>query len=321
MASARPFVVSAALTGIAIGYSNPDVILIADKVLPRVPVGAEKFKWMNYATADAFTVPDTLVGRKGRVQTVEFGATESTSSTKDYGLGDMIPQTDIDQARAMRDQGLSLYDPEKHSAAFLTSLILADREVRVANVVQDANNYNASRVTALAGTARFDDYVNSDPISVISAAIDSTFIMRANQVTMGFAVWQKLRSHPKLVNAVKGNVTGSGIITQKEFGDLFEIPRFHVGQGWINTARKGQPANIQRIWGKSIAFHFIDNASMPETGAPTWGFSPQFGARLAGTIMDSDIGLKGGHEVRVGEMISELVVAPDCGALLQTVIS
>ncbi len=320
MSVARPFAVSPALTGIAIGYSNPAQLLIADAFLPRVPVGAEKFKWLQYPLAEGFTVPDTAVGRKGSVNKVEFDATEMVGSTKDYGLGDLIPQTDIDQARAMRDQGLSIYDPEAHAAQWITNLIVLDREVRVAALAQNTANYNASRVFALSGTAQFSDPVNSDPINTIQTAIDSTLVFRANTLTMGFAVWQKLRTHPKIVNAIKGNVTGQGIVTKEEFRQLFDVKTLLIGESWVNSARKGQTANLLRTWGKNLIATYVDPMARPEGGV-TFGFSPQFGSRIAGTVMDADIGLKGGREIRVGEQISELVVAPDVGAIITNAVA
>lgn len=320
MAPVRPFSVDPVLTGITIGYTNPDLNLIADRVLPRVEVGGEIFKWMEYPLAEGFTLPDTEVGRKGRVNQVEFTSVEKDGSVKTYGLADVIPNSDISAAKAQRDAGLSHYDPKSRATHWLTNLIVLDREVRVAAVVQSPANYAPARVTALAGGQRFDDYTNSDPIDVIKAAIESTLIFRPNTVAMGFPVWSKLRSHPHLVNAVKGNVSSRGIISQQEFKDLFEIPNLLIGEGWVNTARKGQATNLQRVWGKSISLLYIDRQAGPEGGV-TWGFSPQFGARIAGALPASNVGLEGGEEVRVGEKITEIVVAKDAGALIQNAIS
>lgn len=320
MSVARPFTVSPALTGIAIGYSNPAQSLIADQFLPRVPVGAEKFKWLQYPLAEGFTVPDTSVGRKGSVNKVDFSAVEQTSSTKDYGLGDLIPQTDIDQAKAQRDLGLSVYDPEMHSAAWITNLIVLDREVRVAALAQNPANYNAARVFAFSGQQQFSDYANSDPIGAIQKTIDSTLVFRANTLTFGFTVWQALRSHPKIVNAIKGNVTGQGIVTREEFRQLFDVKNLLIGESWVNASRKGQAANLQRTWGKNLIATYIDPTARPEGGV-TFGFSPQFGTRIAGTVLDADIGLKGGREIRVGEQISELIVAPDVGAIITNAVA
>ncbi|MCC3246145.1 major capsid protein [Methylocystis sp. WRRC1] len=319
-APARPFVVNPVLTGYAIGYSNPDLTLIADQVLPRVPVAGESFKWLEYPLAEGFSLPDTKVGRKGRVPLVEFSAIEQNGAVDSYGLGDVILNSDIKAAEAQRRAGISSYDPRAHAVNWLTNLLMLDREVRVAAMMQNTANYAPARITALTGTARFEDYANSDPIGVINAALDSTLIYRPNTVTMGFAVWQKLRSHPKLVKAIANSYSGEGMITRKQFADFFEIKNLFVGEGWVNTARKGQAASLQRVWGKHISLTYIDRAARPDGGV-TWGLSPQFGERIAGSVMDSDVGLEGGEEIRVGEKITELVMAKDAGALITNAVS
>ncbi len=320
MAVNRPFNVNPVLTGIAIGYSNPDVSLIGDQAMPRVTVGGEAFKWLEYPVAQAFTVPDTKVGRKGKVGEVEFGALERDGSVETYGLQDVIPRSDIDAAAAQRTAGLSTYDPMAYSTAMLTNLIKLDREIRVAAAVQNAANYEAANVIALANAADRFDNAASDPASVIDQALNGVLMFRPNTCTMSMSVWQKLRAHPTLVKAVKGNLQGAGKITQQEFVDYFELTRLLIGAGYVNTARKGQNPNMQRVWGKAISFTYIDNAARPEGGV-TWGFSPVFGSRIAGTILDADVGLEGGEVIRVGEKITELVVARAAGALIQNAIA
>lgn len=320
MAVRRPFVVNAVLTGIAIGYVNRAQTLIADDVLPRVPVGAEDFKWLEYPLAEGFTVPDTLVGRRGRVNQVSFTATERTSTTQDYGLEDPIPYSDITAADAQRAAGLSAFDPQAHSAEMLASLILLDREIRVAGVVQNPANYAAARKVALSGTSQFSDYTNSDPIGVIKTGLESTLVYRPNTMVMGHSAWSKLSSHPVLVNAIRGNLTNKGIVTRQEVATLFEVQRVLVGESYVNTARKGQNAALSRVWGKHIELLYIDPNARPQGGI-TWGFTAQFGSRIAGTIEDANVGLKGGEATRVGEQVRELVVAPDTGYLIQNAVA
>jgi hypothetical protein len=324
MAAVRPFVTSPALTAIAIGYSNPDLALIADRVLPRTPVMAEKFKWTWYPTAQMFTVPPTRVGRTGIVNRVSFTGEERTASVEDYGLEDGIPISDIEEARRMRELNLGNFDPELVSAAGLTNLILLDREVRVASIVQNPSNYAASRRLALSGTAQFSDYVNSDPIGVLKSAFQSTLIYRPNKMSMSRDVWTVLSSHPALVNAIKGNVTGKGIITPEEFVRLFSgegLKELNIGEGFVNTARRGQPEVLSRVWGKSIQLHYINTEARPEQGNPTWGFSGVYGGRIGGSWEDRNVGLQGGKVVRVGERITEIVVAPDTGFIIQNAVA
>ena len=58
----RPYPNDPRLTGIAIAFRNG--ALIADRVMPRVPVGKSTFKWNEYDFAEGITVPVTIVGRR-----------------------------------------------------------------------------------------------------------------------------------------------------------------------------------------------------------------------------------------------------------------
>lgn len=316
MAPRRPFIVDPVLTAIAIGYSNPAQALIADDVMPRVSVGAELFKWTEYPLAEAFTVPDTEVGRRGQVNQITFSGEERESAVRDYGLDVPIPNSDLKAASDARVQNRSTYDPEQHSTTMLTKIVQLDREVRVAGKVQDPNSYDASRRLVLAGGDKLSDYANSDPIGVLDAAIDGTLIYRANQLTMGNVVWSKLKRHPKLVNAIKGNLTSEGMITKSQLAELLDIKRVIVGDAHVNTARPGQPVNLARAWGNFISAHYIDPSARPE-GEVTWGFTAQYGTRVAGRIEDPDIGLEGGFRIRSGERTKEEIVAKDVGYLIQ----
>lgn len=320
MAPNRPFVVSPALTAIAVGYSNPAVTLIADQVLPRAMVSSESFKWTKYPLAEGFTVPDALVGRKGRPNRVEFTGTEDTSSTNDYAFDDEIPSSDIREAERQRGLGLSNYDPRARAAEGLTNLIKLAREVRVASIVHNAATYSAGRKTTLSGTSQLSDYTNSQPIDVIMAALDGTLVYRPNTLVLGQPVWSKLRSHPHLVNAVRGNLTNKGMITREEFAALFEVKRVLVGESFVNTAKKGQTASLSRVWGKHIAALYIDEAASTQSGI-TFGLTAEVGTRLAGTIQDPNIGMEGGEVVRVGEKVKELIVAPDVGYFIENAVA
>ncbi len=65
MSTARPFVVSPALAAIAVSWVNPMGWFIADRVMPRVRVGDEQYKYDYFPPEQLLTVPDTTVGRRG----------------------------------------------------------------------------------------------------------------------------------------------------------------------------------------------------------------------------------------------------------------
>lgn len=324
MAPKRPFSVDPVLTAIAVGYKNPAASRIADQVMPRSQVGGEKFGWTEYPLSEAFNVPDARVGRKGRVQQLEFTGEEKTAQVEDYGLDTPIPYADVTEAERQRELGLSTYDPEGHSVEMLSETIENIREVRVAQMVHNAANYSVGRKTTLSGTSQFSDYANSDPISILKAGMESTLVYPPNTLVMGRAVWSKLSSHPKIVNAVKGNLTEEGIVTRQQFIDLFSgegITNLLIGDAWYNAAKPGQDPSLARAWGKHISMLHINPMASVQGGGITWGMTADYGGKIAGRIEDKDIGLEGGVRVRRGERVKELIIAKDLGYFIQDAVA
>jgi hypothetical protein len=318
-----PFVVQQQLTAITLVYRNGK--LIADSVLPRVPVLSPSFKYSKFTQADAFTIPSTIVGRKGRVSEIDWSSTEASSSVVDYGLDDLIPQADINAAKAAQAVfGVQPVDPMAHSTELLTDLIALDREQRVANLVFGSGNYASANVSSLSSTAQWSDYVNSDPITAILTMFDSMLI-RPNIGVLGRAVYSKLRMHPKVVAAVYpqgGNAVSGGVVAQQAIADLLELDAIYIGEGFANTAKKGQTPTMARLWGKSAAFLVQNTQAQSTQGAITFGLTAEYGNRIAGTISeDPTVGLRGGTRVRVGESVQELVVANDAGCIFTTAVA
>ena len=306
----RPFPISATLTAIALAYRNPDVVLIADDVLPRTPT-TQEFKYLLYDLAQGFTVPETLVGRKSVPNEVDFKASEVIDKVLDYGLDDLVPNEDIEAD----NQGI---DPLGTATAFLTNLVNLGREIRTARLVFNQASYASSQVKTLSGTSQWS-HESSDPVATIGDALDEP-IMRPNIAIFGQQTWTKLRRNPKLVQAVKGTSQGAGIITRQEFADLFELQQVLVGQGYANTAKKGQTAALERVWGKHASFIYRDRTAGPQAGV-TFGFTAAWGNKIAGVLNEEKVGLTGSQRVRAGERLKEIVCAKDVGYYFQNAVA
>lgn len=312
-----PFPVSSRYTAVAIAYKNKS--LIGDMVLPLTPVMDQSFDWLLHNKEEGFTVPDTRVGRRGSVNQVSFGATMQTSSTEDYGLEDAIPQKDIEAAQSGDVPGM---DPVGKSTEYVTNLIDLDREIRVANLVFNANTYPAANKVTLSGTSQFSDYTNSNPVSVLMGYLDIP-LMRPNLAVMGQDAWRVIRQHPKVVEAVKGTgagVNAQGMISRQQFAELLEIEELLVGEGWVNTAKRGLSASYSRVWGKHISVMYRDRLAGPQLGT-TFGMNAQWGTKVAGQITDPNIGLRGGVKIRVGMSCKEIITAPDLGYFIQNAVA
>lgn len=313
MTTAAPFPVNPTLQAITLAYKNNK--LIADDVLPRAPVAAEDFRYKVYGKEQFLTITETRVGRKGSLNQIEFSGTEETASTNDEGLKDMIPISDIGKAA---DQGMP--DPVNQAVEWLSKLVALRREQRVAAIVHGAGTYGAGNKIVLAGNDQWSDFVNSDPLTAIVGAMDGMFF-RPNVAVMGQAVSSTLRRHPKIVKAYNGTAGDSGMVPLQFLADLFELDKILIGQAWANTAKKGQAASLARLWGKHFALLYQAPGANFQNPEPTFGLTAQYGMKFAGSKENSDIGLKGGIEVRAGEQVKELVFAKDLGYLFEDVIA
>lgn len=307
-----PFPINAQLTAVAVAYRN--ATMIADAVLPRIPVAPQAFKYMKYPVGEMFSPPDTEVGRKGKPNTVEFTGTETTDSTVDQALDDEVPQADIDNAR---ESGLP--DPLMRAAQGITNLLELRREVRAAKLVFNAATFGTNNKVQLSGTSQWSDYTNSNPIAGITGYLDSC-LMRPRIAVFGRSTFTKLSQHPKICKAVFGNNTDAGIVTRQNIAALFELEEVVVGEGWVNTAKKGQPVSMVRVWGKHAAFLYRDRQADP-MGQVTFGFTAQWKGRVAGSWEDKDIGAFGGTKVRVAESVKEVSMANDLGFFVEDAVA
>lgn len=304
----RPYPNDPRLTGIAIAFKNGE--MIADRVMPRVPVGKTEFKWLEYDFAEGVTVPETMVGRKGRPTEVEFTGQERTGGTSDHALDDVVPNDDIADAPA--GSGI---DPLGQATEGLTNLIVLAREIRVASAATLAANFN--HADTLAAGDQFDDPA-SDPAKLIGDAIE-TPLVRPNIAVTSLAAFNALRRHPKIVSALNASGSTNGQVSRQALAEYLELEEILIGTGYVNTAKPGQTPVYARVWGND--FSLLRRAPIVTAkGEPSWGFTAQFGDRVAKLIPEPKLGLRGAMRVRVGESVGELVQSKEAGYLLKGVI-
>ncbi|HEX2957731.1 MAG TPA: hypothetical protein VHO70_12925, partial [Chitinispirillaceae bacterium] len=277
---AAPFPTDQKYISVAVAYKNGK--LIADEASPRTPTATKEFKVKKFALADGITIPDTSVGRLGRPNVVNFGFTEDPAFCVDYALDGLVPQSDIDNAPAG-------YDPEAHQTESITDLLMLDREKRVADQIFNVNNYAAANKLALAGNQQWSDFVNSDPLGNILTALDSV-VMRPNVIIFGQAVWTKFRQHPKIVKATHGNAGDSGIAARQAVAELLELDKVLIGEGFYNSAKKGQVVVRTRLWGNFVSLICLDPLATINGDRITFSVTAQYKNIQAGSIPDPDIG-------------------------------
>jgi len=306
----QPFPSDPELLAIAIAYKNAR--FIADQVMPRVPVPKQEFKYWTWPKGEYFTIPKTLVGRKGQPNKVEFSATEATASCLGYGLADDIPNDDLENAP-------DNFNIIGHAVESIADLVALDREKRVADLVFAAGQYASGNKTQLSGTSQWSDYTNSTPIIDISTGLDAC-IMRPNVMVIGRLAWSKLAGHPDIMKAVNRTAGDTGIARRQDVAALFELEEILVGEAFYNTAKKGQTVSLSRLWGKHASLILRDQLA-DTRGRITFGYTAQWGSKVARQDPDKNIGLRGGVTVVSGEYVKEAITANDMGYFVQDAVA
>jgi hypothetical protein len=225
-------------------------------------------------------------------------------STRDYGLDEKVPNRD--EMNGPSESALG------RATQHVMSKVLRRREQRVAAIVGNSANFGYSNAYS-SGSTQWS-HVDSTPLKDLLDYLDKPFI-RPNALVMGRAVWTALSQHPKLLANAATNVR----ITRQMLADMLEIQEVIVGDGWVNSAKEGQTASKTRIWGKICAGIYKGPVGLEANG--TWGYTAQFGSRVAGTIIDPDIGIFGGLRVRAGESVREVVPGKEFGFLFTNVVA
>ena len=306
-----PFVIQPQLTAIAIAYGQKLTDFIADLVMPRVkPISKREFEYLVYGL-EAYSRPDTRVGRKGRPNEVSWSSKPLTASVEDFSLDDPIPQDDIDQG------GKDGINVTGQSTEYILSLIRLDRECRVADLVQNASSYSAANVQTMAGGQGLDNSEVDAP-EIIRDILEKPLV-RPNIGIMSRTVWGKVAHNALLVKAIRGSLGGDKI-TPQDFCDYFELESLLIGPARKNREVKGKNPTLESIWGPNIAFHYRDLAASTQRGV-TWGLTVPYSTPVSGAIPDANIGMRGGVRVRAGESLKEVVLAPDAGCLIKNAIA
>jgi len=295
--------------------------LIADEVLPRVqPVGTQAFKYLQHALADGFTIPDTRVGRVSRPVQVQFTAAEVAGSTNDYSVDVPVPNADVLNASGQMDPiAAAATDPDIKATLLSKNIVMLDREVRVANAVFALASYNAANRVTLSGTGQWSDYTNSNPVTAIMDAMDG-MIQRPNIGVIGRLAFTKVCQHPKVVGSIFANAGNTGIVTADQIAGLLGLDKLLVGEGFVKTARPGQTVSMARVWGKHMSLLYIDPNGGP-FDMPSFGWTVSWGEPIAGEVMDPNMGMRGGKNIRYGESVAEVIAANALGYFFQNAVA
>lgn len=300
------------LTAVAISYKDGKGIM--DDLSPRVPVDKHTFKYKKLKKDEQYALPDTLVGRASAPNKVTVGLIEVPAICEDHGLDNPIPLRDLNEATEENKQL-----QKRNATTTIAKYIERGRELRGRNLLFNPANYSPNLQEQLTGNAQFNDYANSDPVTVILRALDQPL---ARPTVMGFGQedFTTLRMHPKMVAACRGNSNdpndANGVVALEAMREVFMLDKICVGQKRLNLNKPGQGLDLYRLWQNHICLLYVPE-HITQDSTDTFGFTGQHGTRKSGEFFNKDIGLEGGIEIRCGESVKEVIVEQDYGYFIQ----
>lgn len=244
------------LTNIAIEYRPRPDALVADRVLPVIPVNLEQGGYYTFDDGN-FSIPEMKRNPRAVYKEIDFGMSSDTYRADEYGIETRID----DRERKNAPNALSL-DVQKTRR--VTNAGLLNRERRVANLVTSTTNVPFN--TTLVGAAQWSD-PSSDPAIVSRTARNSlrnkTGVL-PNRLTMGWNVYEALRVNPFVKDYMDG-----GRASEADLAEYFEVEEVIVARAVYNSANEGQTSTLVDLWGNDALFHFqsaIQSADEPSFG-------------------------------------------------------
>ena len=234
--------------------------MLADKIFPEISVVQTNGLLAGYGL-DHVRYVETEYSGKGKYPTIDiYNRTSQGYNIKKYPLSTTL--TEEDYANVLQP-----FDAEKDATMHLTSLLMVQKEVNMASLLQNVANYANSKTLA-AATDRYDDEDNSNPLTDFEEAIraieDETG-QTPNKVIMSSKVAGQLKKHPQIVDRLGYKFNQPGRITDAQLASVLDVPMLLIGKGVYNTAKEGQTDSLAPIWGKDIIFMHAPTTAQKHT--------------------------------------------------------
>jgi Phage major capsid protein E len=260
-------VIDPVLTTIAQGYQNAE--MVAQSLFPTVPVPLRGGNIITFGK-EAFMLYGSQRAPGENTKRVSFGYAGAPYALVDYSLEGLVPM-EISQ-EAANGPGIDLAQGAIGGVSAIMALRL---EKQAADIARTAASYAAGNKVTKSGTAQWSDLTTgvSDPINdieVAKEAIRAATGKRPNTITMGAAVFAKLRQHPKVIDRIK--YTGRDVATPELLAMLFGVARVFVGDAiYSNDAGTA----FTDVWGKDVVVAYTEIGSMASNGLPSYGYTYQ----------------------------------------------
>ncbi|AZE47156.1 Phage protein [Pseudomonas chlororaphis] len=296
-------VVDPVLTNLARGYRNAQYIgeglfpiALIDKEAGTIPLFGK----------EAFEVYDTE-------RAIRAQSNVMTPDDLD-GLDVVLREHDIAYPVDYREKSESMFDAEARASRRVVNTIDLRREVTCAKLAQNPATFPTGSKVTLSGSSQWSND-GGDPIGDVERGkevVRSRIGIRPNAITMGASVYQSLKFHKKLQEALGSNERK--LITLEHLKALFGIDDIRIGEalaGSINTAD---------IWSDNLTLAYVAKStgdSQADYEEPSFGYT----LRRKGMPEIDTYDTAGGKVrfVRNTDIYKPVVVGSDAGYLISDI--
>lgn len=316
-----------AVANFAMGYSDKE--LIADKVSAPVLVDKLSDNYYEWDKDNILDPVDTMVsGGLDKPAEVSPKKSNKQFNCRPYALAAVIPQELLDNA----DEVLSI---NLQYAKRIVVALRRAREIRVANLMLNSANYNASYLATLAAGAKWNGGASSDPIADLTTRMENA-LMPITGIVMNLRAYNNFVRNDKVSKFFTAKDSVPGAIPDFTGGgsSVFQLPpiivtqsRYKSGAGypyiWGDDAllihSPGQPSPAGDDVASSYTFRFKGGANLNgSAGGGISGLQMDQGY-FARSYFDQTRGPRGSQVLVVGHYDQEVLTADAASGLIKGV--
>ena len=231
--------IQSGLPNFAGGYRNFKPI--ADMGSPPVLVNKQSDKYWIFSDKDAFQLVEPIMGAGGaQVPEVNPRLSNTPFSTVEFALGGFVPT----QVEANADAPLKI---RQATLKRVLIALLMRRELRVANLLTSASNWNSNNVVTLGAGFQWDGGGSSDPIKDLHGRIEQS-LGEISGIIMAEPLWHSFQRNPAVQKYITYKVGAAPIPGPEAMAGLLELPPIYVGRMKYYSPNGG---GLTFMWGTS----------------------------------------------------------------------
>jgi len=230
---------------------------ISEKFLPEIKSVQNTGKLAKYGNSH-LRILNTVMGGRGKAPRVDvITRSQASYEIDDHGLEGIVTPSD-------RRNVEKPYDAEKDEVLGLSTLMWLGKEYALSSVVTDTAVLTQN--VTLSGTDQWSDYTNSDPLGDWKLAHNTIFGAcgeHPNSFEMSRPVYNTLKYHPNVLDALGFKHTRAGLLTQDDIARAADVEKLYLAEAVYNSAAEGQTDAITSLWGKHAVFAVLPDKAMP----------------------------------------------------------